>query len=125
MEFGLVIFDVNGLKHINDTQGHEAGDKLLKDACSLICKTFSHSPVFRIGGDEFVAILEGEDYLNRITLLSGFENKVEENLQNGGAVVASGLAVYKPESDKDYRFIFDRADERMYERKSALKSMKT
>ena len=54
--FALVIFDVNGLKDVNDTLGHQAGDKFLQDACSEICRLFKHSPVFRIGGDEFVAV---------------------------------------------------------------------
>ena len=121
-EFGVVVFDVNGLKLTNDTKGHDAGDILLKDACRLICTQFKHSPVFRIGGDEFVAILENEDFRNRVSLLSDFENTAEDNLQNNGTVVASGLAVFKPGDDDCYRVVFERADERMYERKKELKS---
>lgn len=123
IEFGVIVFDVNGLKHVNDTLGHEAGDQLLKRACRLICVTFQHSPVFRIGGDEFVAMLEGQDYQNRETLLESFENRVEENLKKGEVVLASGLAVYRPGIDHSYRRIFERADVRMYDRKSRLKAM--
>ncbi|MBQ9348348.1 MAG: GGDEF domain-containing protein [Oscillibacter sp.] len=61
-EFAVAVFDLNGLKQINDTQGHDAGDQYIKEGCSLICEVFSHSPVYRIGGDEFVAIMEGRDY---------------------------------------------------------------
>lgn len=121
-EFGVVVFDVNGLKHMNDTYGHEAGDRLLQDACRLICARFMHSPVFRIGGDEFVALLEGEDYQNRISLLADFETQAEKNLRNGSTVVASGLATFRLGEDHSFRQVFERADARMYDRKGLLKA---
>lgn len=121
-EFGVVVFDVNGLKHMNDTYGHEAGDRLLQDACRLICARFMHSPVFRIGGDEFVALLEGQDYQNRISLLADFETQAEINLRNGSTVVASGLATFRRGEDSSFRQVFERADARMYDRKGLLKA---
>ena len=120
-EFGVAVFDVNGLKQMNDTHGHEAGDRLLQDACHLICARFKHSPVFRIGGDEFVVLLEGEDYKNRVSLLQTFEEQAEMNLCNGSAVVASGLATFRDGEDNSYRQVFERADARMYDRKGILK----
>lgn len=48
--FAVIVCDVNGLKHINDTQGHKAGDQYIREAGVLICNTFKHSPVFRTGG---------------------------------------------------------------------------
>ena len=62
--FAIAMFDVNNLKLVNDNNGHDAGDEYLNRACHLICNIFKHSPVFRIGGDEFVAILTGDDYDN-------------------------------------------------------------
>lgn len=121
-EFGVVVFDVNGLKRMNDTHGHEAGDRLLQDACRLICARFMHSPVFRIGGDEFVALLEGQDYQNRISLLADFETQAEINLRNGSTVVASGLATFRRGEDSSFRQVFERADARMYDRKGLLKA---
>lgn len=121
-EFGVVVFDVNGLKLMNDTHGHEAGDRLLKDASHLICERFKHSPVFRIGGDEFVALLEGEDYQNRMPLLADFERKAEVNQCNGSTVVASGLSAFRPGEDNSFRKVFERADARMYDRKRFLKA---
>ena len=121
-EYGVVVFDVNGLKLINDTLGHEAGDEHIKSGCSIICRQFDHSPVFRIGGDEFVAILKGSDYMNREELLEAFRNKSFENQKNGEVVVASGLAVYDASTDSSYNDVFKRADEAMYEQKRALKS---
>ncbi len=63
-EFGLVVCDVNGLKHVNDTKGHKAGDEYIRQACRMACDIFSHSPVYRIGGDEFTVILTDRDYEN-------------------------------------------------------------
>ena len=121
--FGVIVFDLNGLKEVNDSKGHDAGDRYIQEACRMICSTFKHSPVFRIGGDEFVALLEGEDYQNRKVLLAAFETLSEDNLREGKAVVASGLAVFRPGHDNSYRRVFERADQRMYDRKGVLKAM--
>ncbi len=123
-EFAVVVFDLDGLKMVNDSFGHDAGDRYLKEASELICKKFKFSPVFRIGGDEFAAFLEGEDYKNRISLLSSFEEKVRSNLATGQVVVSSGIGVYDPGTDESYDMVFERADRRMYERKRSLKSAK-
>ena len=122
-EYGVAVFDLNGLKIINDTLGHEAGDEYIKTGCMLICKQFKHSPVFRIGGDEFVAILKGGDYEIREELEQAFRNTIDENQKNGAVVVSSGLAIYQPETDSSYNDVFKRADELMYKRKQALKAM--
>ena len=119
--YGVVVFDVNGLKIVNDTLGHDAGDEYIKSACRLICVTFKHSPVYRVGGDEFVAILEGDDYENRTALLKSFDDTVEENKTEGRVVVAGGLAIYDAEIDEKYSDVFKRADTKMYERKKQLK----
>lgn len=123
-EFGVGVFDVNNLKQVNDTQGHEAGDRYIRTACHMICRQFKHSPVYRVGGDEFVVLLEGEDYQNRKSLLDEFDCKVEENLDKGAVVVASGMAYFRPGQDNSYRRVFERADQRMYDRKGVLKSMR-
>ena len=121
-EYGVAVFDLNGLKQINDTLGHEAGDAYIKNGCMLICKQFDHSPVFRIGGDEFVAILRGGDYERREELFASFRKKVEDNRRNGLVVVASGMAIYQSENDESYNDVFKRADDLMYECKQALKA---
>ena len=120
-EYGVAVFDVNGLKAVNDTQGHEAGDEYIKSACRLICRQYAHSPVFRIGGDEFAAILKGEDYARREELLASFRHTIEENLKNGAVTVACGHAVYDAETDDSYNDVFKRADISMYEHKRACK----
>ena len=123
-EFAVVVFDLNNLKYVNDNLGHEAGDKYIKDGCTLICKTFTHSPVFRIGGDEFAAFLTSEDYNNKYELFNAFNAQVEDNLNNGEVVVSAGISVYDPAKDSGYDEVFARADVLMYERKKELKAKK-
>ena len=120
-EFAVAVFDVNDLKLVNDISGHDAGDLYLLEARKLICDTFKHSPIFRIGGDEFTAILTGEDFENRAELMELFNKKVEENKSNGRVVVAVGLAEHDPTNDVLFVDVFRRADERMYTRKRELK----
>ena len=121
-EYGVVVFDVNGLKNVNDTMGHDVGDIYIRNACGIICEQFKRSPVFRIGGDEFVAILEGEDYENRTSLLESFESGVEEYRKKGRVIVASGMDIYRIGEDANYNDVFKRADKKMYERKEFLKN---
>lgn len=122
-EFAVIVCDLNGLKAINDTLGHEEGDNYIKNACALICGQFSHSPVFRIGGDEFVVLLEHSDFEGRDALLSDFEAQIENNQRSGSVVVSTGMDEFDPEHDSSFSDVFERADKKMYERKRYLKSM--
>ncbi len=125
MTFGIVVCDINGLKTINDTEGHRAGDAYIISSCSLISHIFENSPVFRIGGDEFAIILQGEDYENRQALIQTLRKQVEDHIQLGeGPVIASGLGVYEPERDQTVEEVFNRADNEMYSDKSRLKELK-
>ena len=123
-EFAVAVFDVNGLKEVNDNLGHEIGDQYIIVACNLICSILKHSPVFRIGGDEFVAIMEGADFEERRSLISDFNNQIEENVHNGKVVVSVGLSTYKQNSGATFASVFKQADENMYKRKAILKQMK-
>ena len=121
-EFAIVLLDVNDLKLVNDTQGHKAGDQYLRDACKVICSTFKRSPVFRVGGDEFVALAQGDD-LNRLDeLVQQMNEHNDEAVANGGIVIALGVSRY--EHDEKVARVYERADHRMYENKSALKARK-
>ena len=121
--FGVIVFDLNDLKRINDQKGHEAGDEYIQSACRLICTHFKHSPVFRIGGDEFVAILEGEDYWNQEDLLENFEKIILGNLEHERIVIAFGCSNFDSEHDSSIRKVFERADAAMYKEKSLLKNI--
>ena len=122
-DFAVVSLDVNGLKMTNDTYGHKAGDELLISACRIICRHFSHSPVFRFGGDEFEVILQGQDYENRHAIAAAFNREAEQNLAEGKAVVSLGMADFIPGQDADVDTVFERADAEMYVRKNVLMRM--
>ena len=62
VEFAIIVLDLNGLKAINDAHGHQTGDNFLKAGCHAICDIFDHSPVFRVGGDEFAVVARNRDY---------------------------------------------------------------
>ena len=121
-DFGVIVFDINGLKNINDTKGHEEGDRYIRDGCMMICRKFAHSPVYRIGGDEFVVLLKGSDYENRESLLSDFDEQIERNHLLGLVSISTGMAIFDSDTDTQFSEIFDRADKKMYERKKKLKS---
>ncbi len=73
--------------------------------------------VFRVGGDEFVAILGGTDFAERDAL----KEKLKDSGNYGGVAVACGMAAYDPETDRDVRDVFKRADAGMYEDKRKMK----
>lgn len=122
-QFAVVVCDVNGLKKINDTQGHKAGDEYIKKAFELICDIFQHSPVYRIGGDEFVVIMSGRDYVIRKELLLTLHDRSVANIGSGGVVVSGGISEFDPKEDKSYHEVFERADGLMYDEKQLLKGL--
>ena len=122
LPFGLVVCDTNELKKVNDSKGHVAGDEYIKQSAKLLCNIFVHSPVFRIGGDEFVVFLRGDDYTNREALMKTLQDQVWENQKSkSGPILASGMADFTPGKDKLVSEIFDRADKAMYKNKRDLK----
>ena len=119
VEFAIVVFDVNNLKEVNDTQGHQAGDRYIRQASDYVCSIFKHSPVFRVGGDEFAVIAQGRDYANIDELIA----TIQAGNEQGGAdgiIIACGMARY--ENDRSVSAVFERADQHMYENKKKLKS---
>lgn len=120
-QFAIAICDVNGLKLVNDTQGHKAGDEYIKTASRLVCETFKRSPVFRVGGDEFVAVLQGIDYDKREELEKELAEVIKHNAEVGEIVMACGVAAYDSTQDKTVASVFERADALMYKNKIALK----
>ena len=114
-EFALIVCDVNGLKQVNDTQGHGEGDRLLIRSCEVMAKVFGNEQVYRIGGDEFVIFLQGENYTNRSALM---EELIRSAKVNGSCLFAIGMADFDVHNDKRVRHVFIRADSTMYENKN-------
>jgi diguanylate cyclase (GGDEF)-like protein len=119
-EFAIAVFDLNNLKIVNDTKGHQAGDRYIKDGCKIICKTFTHSPVFRLGGDEFAVIVDGEDYDNLEANMEKIAKINRKNMTTGKVVIAAGASRFA--RDKNVAAVFKRADKSMYDNKAELKS---
>ncbi|MEE0026057.1 MAG: GGDEF domain-containing protein [Atopobiaceae bacterium] len=126
LAFAAIILDCDNLKKVNDQYGHERGDVYIKTACQLICRVFKHSPVFRIGGDEFAVILQNADYQNRKELMELFEKNMDEinaSAENEWeqVSVSLGMAEYDPQSDDSVDDVVHHADKAMYDNKRARK----
>ncbi|MBR6093988.1 MAG: GGDEF domain-containing protein [Lachnospiraceae bacterium] len=122
----IVMIDLNGLKYINDNYGHNNGDLYIRGCCHIICEVFKHSPVYRIGGDEFVAVLTGEDYSERLARMKELKDSFETSGNDTNAEpwlrysASAGMAEYSPEDEK-VESVLARADKRMYEEKTGYK----
>ncbi len=126
-EFGLVMLDLNNLKMINDSYGHDKGDIAIKKLCKIICDTFQHSPVYRIGGDEFVVVLKGRDYQNAAGLTEQFRSAIRSESENSRLApwnrisAAIGYALYDDSHDSGVESVLIRADREMYRNKREMK----
>ncbi len=126
LDYAILLTDTSGLKQINDDYGHEKGDLYLQKSCRIICETFRHSPVFRIGGDVFAVILRGEDYMNRGALIdrARAEHRRAENDEKAApwerVVVALGLAEYDEATDRMVAQVYERAEAQLKEAKERL-----
>ena len=118
--FAVAVLDVNDLKRVNDTDGHQAGDDYLRNACKIICEAFKHSPVFRVGGDEFAVIAQGSDYSHIEERLWDVNVHNTDAQKDGSVIIACGMARFE-DGDDCVATVFDRADRRMYEDKRLLK----
>lgn len=126
LDFAVGVFDCDDLKAVNDQNGHDKGDIYLKTTSKLICQVFKHSPVFRIGGDEFAMILQNDDFRNREALIQSFREQsaaicASADSQWEQVRVALGVAVYDPERDTSVNDVVRRADQLMYENKRSRK----
>lgn len=125
-DFGVVVLDVNGLKEANDSLGHEVGNKVIFTAAQIISEVFRKSPVFRIGGDEFVVVLTGEDLANCKDLMVELKTRCDRGYVNAGGraipvSIAKGIAFFDSDRDEKYVDVFKRADDAMYEDKRHIK----
>lgn len=123
--FGIVLVDLNNLKQTNDKFGHVAGDKLIINAADVISTAFSRCPVYRIGGDEFVVVLERENLTERKQRIDFMEEILDATNDPLPKVkrlsFAYGVAVFDPEKDKTFEDVLERADKLMYECKRNMK----
>ena len=123
--FLLGVFDINGLKTSNDVFGHEYGDLLIITAAEVLKETFGFENLFRIGGDEFVTILEPapaesvEEFFKTIDAKIALRNEeVDEFKTKAPLTISKGASTYIKGRDLDVKSVFRRADKGMYEDKA-------
>lgn len=122
-DFSVVVFDLNDLKGVNDTFGHEAGDEYIIKSCKLIAETFKDIPIYRVGGDEFTIVLTNDAYLIRDTLMDRFNHRVIENIKKRNPIViAAGISDFVKGKDTTILQVFTRADSEMYKCKNRIKN---
>lgn len=110
---GIVYCDVTGLKKVNDTQGHEMGDRLLKTACESLRRVFDGYGLFRIGGDEFLAAANGvtrEELSEHVRLL-------KEDMKVHGVNMAVG-EVWTDKAPRNQDALLTEAERLMYQDKA-------
>jgi diguanylate cyclase (GGDEF)-like protein len=123
----ICFIDINGLKIINDSLGHDSGDLLIKTVASNISETIrSTDYLIRLGGDEFIIILpdtsfnKAEESWLRINEKFNLINNTE-NL-NFNISLSHGISEYNPTIRNSVDIIISTADEKMYEEKKSLKA---
>ena len=127
-QFAIIMIDVNFLKRVNDTYGHEYGNIYLINAGKLVCSIFGAENVYRIGGDEFVVVLDGEALARceeDVAALRSMIDKlrIDSTLQAWEKVSAAvGVAYYEAGVDTCADEVFKRADADMYQNKLAMKA---
>lgn len=127
--FAIIMLDINYLKETNDTYGHDVGNELIKTVAGIISATFKRSPVFRIGGDEFVVILQNRDFEERDTLLERLDTECSAAYMQSKETkipvsIAKGIAEFDPARDTQFSDVFKRADDTMYKNKKNMKEKK-
>ena len=125
-EYGVAVLDINFLKETNDRYGHEIGNQLIVAAAKIISDAFKRSPVFRIGGDEFVVILQNRDLHDYDELIKKLYKDCDEEMLLAGehrisVNIACGRAEYDPHMDNCFQDVFNRADDAMYQHKRKMK----
>lgn len=125
--FAIVMVDLNYLKDTNDTYGHDTGDIALIKLAEFVCETFKFSPVYRIGGDEFVVISRSKDFQKVDKLVDDLKRKISKSNKNNPVhdgehiSAAVGYSCFNSKTDTTVEDVFRRADKDMYTNKRELK----
>lgn len=120
--FTVLMFDVDTLKEINDTYGHECGDFYIKRSVQAVGESFPSLELYRIGGDEVVAIAEGDATdgvdagVRKLAEIVEHDRATEEEPWRRAAITC-GYAHFRPGSETSVAEVFVRADAAMYEHK--------
>ncbi len=121
----LGMFDVNGLKQINDTLGHKEGDTLIRNATQALTAAFGdRADIYRMGGDEFALLstqLSGRELEPYMEKLSQTIEKMNETAAFPLSI-AGALCLFDPQLDANPDELLKRVDHEMYRHKAEMKS---
>ena len=126
-DFAVLVFDLNGLKVINDAYGHAIGDAFILKAVEIMETVFGRINVYRVGGDEFIVVIQKEfglrikDIFERIDIATEEVNQKPKPFKERVSF-SKGAAVFNPETDTTFKDVFLRADKAMYDDKIAFHS---
>lgn len=123
----IAIRSASEAAEVNDTYGHDNGNKLIAGAARIISETFKRSPAFRIGGDEFPVILQNRDLEERDTLFAELDARAKSAAIEVGDTkvpvsIAKGFSLFDPQTDTRFSDVFTRADDEMYKNKKTMKT---
>ena len=122
-KFEIIMFDINGLKYVNDTFGHQYGDELIENFAKALKNVFVYDDIFvgRMGGDEFVAIIEEDkiektqEYLDNLNKYTEYIN--ESNIYKYTIKYSYGISICDRTRNNDIWKSFSKADSSMYQMK--------
>ena len=126
-DIAVIDFDLNNLKRTNDTLGHSAGDRYIKNCANIIYEIFNGiGKCYRVGGDEFVTLVEHSSSIDMKQYLAMLESSVDASNRENKDLrmqIAYGCAIYSPDIDKNLEDTYNRADKIMYNDKKAKKEI--
>lgn len=123
----VIVADLDGLKRVNDTMGHETGDRLIKGAAEVLHMAFrGNDIVARTGGDEFFILLPEMDQHGAAASIERIRNCMQAyNSENEGPLVSISLGAATADSGVEIPLALKKADERMYADKAMRKQQRT
>lgn len=125
-DVAIIDLDLNNLKLINDSRGHNEGDKYITQAAQCIHEVFHLiGKTYRVGGDEFVVLIENASAYNIEQYMSRLDRVIHsygEHIHADYMDVAHGYAIFDPNLDRSLKDTYNRADKNMYFNKQAKKN---
>jgi diguanylate cyclase (GGDEF)-like protein len=120
--FAIVFVDLNGLKAVNDSLGHEAGDQMIRDAAAVLLNGFRESDILaRLGGDEFVALLADADPANPAAIAERIDTALAKHNMISATLpplsLSVGISFFDPQRPASIAELMTDADRLMYENK--------